>query len=336
MRDAVLMQYALDAAWEVQGLTYPNPAVGAAVTDASGALLSVAAHRVAGGPHAEVLALQEAYAALSGDDTVGALDSAWKISNYLKQRHNGLFQDCSLFVTLEPCLHEGKTPSCAQLISELGIKRLVIGSLDPNKAAAGGAAWLQQQGVIVQTGVKKDACDALLESFAIWQRKPFVLFKWAQTLNGIINGGTLSCEESLQHMHAIRDKIDLLVIGGETVRQDRPTLDARYVQGKSPDVLIYSREKEFDRSIPLFNVPNRKVMIADSLESITDYRFVMIEGGGKMFNLCREHIDWVLCYLTPALPSSGLVFKPERITTLKPLHVLNRGCDLAIWYRHVR
>ena len=76
----------------------------------------------------------------------------------------------------------------------------------------------------------------------------------------------------------MRDKCDLLVIGGESVRVDRPTLDARLIDGKAPDILIYSRSSDFDKSIPLFSVKGRKVMVSDSLDEIKNYKNIMIEG----------------------------------------------------------
>ncbi|MEJ2468733.1 MAG: riboflavin biosynthesis protein RibD, partial [Campylobacterales bacterium] len=107
------MALAVETAWAYQGLTFPNPAVGAAVVDASGQVLSVEAHHKAGGPHAEVRALQHAFAALHNDPTILSLNDSSEIHNYLLLHHEGCFASCSIYVTLEPCAHFGKTPSCA-------------------------------------------------------------------------------------------------------------------------------------------------------------------------------------------------------------------------------
>ena len=123
------------------------------------------------------------------------------------------------------------------------------------------------------------------------------IFKWAQRLNGTTDGGVITSRKSRKNVHAMRDVCDLLVIGGNTVREDRPTLDARLVNGKAPDILIYSRQKELDKTIPLFNVPDRKVIISDSLETVNNYKNIMIEGTTKMMELTKDIVNYNLCYL---------------------------------------
>jgi len=295
------MTRALNAAWEYQLLTFPNPAVGAVCLSDNGTVISVGAHKRAGGPHAEVYALRDAYTLLSGDTTIAECDDSHRIHDYLRTRHNGVFQTISMAVTLEPCSHSGKTPSCALLIRDLGIKRVYISVKDPNPAAAGGASLLSDAGAECIFGVLADEGIKLLEPFIRWQKSPFVFFKWAQRLDGTIDNGTISSQSSREHMHALRDRCDLIVIGGNTVRHDRPTLDARLVDGKAPDVLIYSQMGEFDQSIPLFSVPDRKVYVESSLERLKEYSLVMIEGGASMFQASKEVCDWYLCYLAPKL-----------------------------------
>ena len=130
-------------------------------------------------------------------------------------------------------------------------------------------------------------------------------------------------------MHEIRDKIDLLVIGGNTVRIDRPILDARRIKGKAPDVLIYSKNKEFDKTIPLFNVEERRVFIDDNLERIKDYRFIMIEGGENLFNELKNFVNWKVFIVSPKM-SMLENFKVD--DNIEILHVEKRD-DLIIWGR---
>ncbi|MFY9142226.1 MAG: bifunctional diaminohydroxyphosphoribosylaminopyrimidine deaminase/5-amino-6-(5-phosphoribosylamino)uracil reductase RibD [Sulfuricurvum sp.] len=301
MNPSSAMKLALEAAWEYQLLTFPNPAVGAVCISESGAILSVGAHKRAGGPHAEVYALRDAYTALSGDTAIAASDDSHQIHEYLRIHHNEIFSTVSMAVTLEPCSHTGKTPSCALLIRDLGIKKLFVSCKDPNPSAAGGADILEASGIECEFGVMENGGKKLLEPFVRWQTDPFVFFKWAQRLDGTIDNGAISSSSSRTHMHAIRDRCDLIVIGGNTVRTDRPTLDARLVEGKAPDVLIYSREREFDLSIPLFNVPDRHVFIASDFERISNYRLVMIEGGAGMFKASADVSDWYLSYIAPKI-----------------------------------
>ena len=296
------MNLALDAAWDYQLLTFPNPAVGAVCIGASGEILSIGAHKRSGGPHAEVYALRDAYTLLSGDDAIAQCDDSLFIHDYLRENHNNLFHTISMAVTLEPCSHSGKTPSCALLIRDIGIHKLFIACKDTNPQASGGGKILADCGIPCEFGILEDKGTKLLEPFMLWQKnKPFVFFKWAQRLDGTIDNGIISSQASREHVHALRDVCDLIVIGGRTVREDRPTLDARLIHGNAPDVLIYSRTNDFDTSIPLFGVPNRKVFITPSLEKIQEYSLVMIEGGGSMMEATCEISDWYLSYIAPCI-----------------------------------
>ena len=280
------MSLALKEAWKYQGLTYPNPAVGCTVIGSNGEILSVEAHHKAGTPHAEVNALKSAYIKLTNDETALHVENSADIHNFLIKNHNNIFENCSIYTTLEPCSSIGKTPACASLIKELKIKKVYIGSSDS----------YQDDFKNAQFSILKKECDDLLEPFNLWKKDKFVFFKWAQRLDGSTDG-TVSSIKSRTNVHAMRDVCDLLVVGGNTVREDRPTLDARLVDGKAPNILIYSREKEFDKNIALFNVPNRKVIISDNLDEINNYKNIMIEGTHKMMELTNDVVNFHLCYL---------------------------------------
>lgn len=301
MNPSHAMTLALNAAWEYQLLTFPNPAVGAVCIGESGEILSLGAHKRSGGPHAEVYALRDAYTALTGDREIESCDDAALIHDYLRKNHNAVFTTVSMAVTLEPCSHSGKTPSCALLIRDLGIKTLYVSCKDPNPAAAGGGMILEQAGVACTFGVMEEEGQKLLEPFLRWQKNPFVFFKWAQRLDGTFDNGTISSLQSRQHVHFLRDRCDLIVVGGNTVSRDRPTLDARLAEGKAPDVLIYSHRDDFDRTIPLFAIPDRDVFIAPTLEKINEYRLVMIEGGASMMEASRDVVNWYLSYIAPRI-----------------------------------
>lgn len=303
------MTIALKEAWKYQGLTLPNPAVGAVVLDKHGKILGVGAHRYAGQPHGEVNAIQN------------ALDN--------HNNDKSIFQDGTIYVTLEPCNHHGKTPPCSNLIHQVGLKKVVYAVADKNPKAEGGGDYLRSHGIEVISGVlEKEALD-LLEPFLKYQEKNFVLYKWAQNLGGGFTGGKISEKESFTDVHRIRDRVDLIVIGGNTVRVDRPTLDARMVNGKSPNVLILSREKDFDRTIPLFKISNRKVIISDNIDLIDSYKYVLVEGGDNLYNLLKEKIDWNLIYQSPKSNNGA---KVETID-IEFLHWENSGKDLKIWGR---
>ncbi|MBF7070421.1 bifunctional diaminohydroxyphosphoribosylaminopyrimidine deaminase/5-amino-6-(5-phosphoribosylamino)uracil reductase RibD [Aliarcobacter butzleri] len=297
--DNFYMRLAIDEAWKHQLLTYPNPAVGCVIVK-NQRLLAVEAHKEAGMPHAEVNALKTAYLKDNPNSILKTKNSSFDIHQFLLQNHNGFFNDCEIYVTLEPCNHIGKTPSCANLLKELKPKRVIISVKDPNKQATGGLETLKNENINVTLGIlEKDGLNLILP-FISWQNKSCIFFKMAQTLNGSIDG-KISSNRALAYVHTLRDKIDLLVIGGNSVRIDKPTLDTRYIQGKNPDIFIYSKNKVFDNNIPLFKIPNRKVMISDDLYKLLDYKFIMIEGVYNLLDKLKERIDFFILIISPKI-----------------------------------
>ena len=330
--DEIYMQLALNKAWEYQGLTYPNPAVGAVVTH-RGRLVSVEAHQKAGTSHAEVLALLSAYESISHQHIDFDRFDAKISHEFLLTLPQKFFSECTIYVTLEPCSHQGKTPSCASLLASLHLLRVVVGIKDPIAGHDGGLQIVGQGALTptITTGILKEACEALIEPFLIWQKKAFVLFKLAQTSNGKIGGGYLSSKASLHHVHQLREVCSILLIGGNTVRTDRPTLDCRFTEGKAPDVMIYSREDNFDRAIPLFSVSERSVTIGNDLSFLEKPSFVMVEGGEGMLNALKEKIDWLLIYQTPKLSTNNLTYNTTM--NLEFLHQAEKDVDLILWSR---
>lgn len=328
MRDEFYMQLALDKAWEYQGLTYPNPAVGAVVT-LDGKILSVAAHQKAGTSHAEVLALLSAYKILSNTSIDFDPQDAQKAHSFLLALPKDFFSQCTIYVTLEPCSHEGKTPSCASLLQSLALGRVVIGIRDPIEGHDGGIQKIENASV----GILEEACQALIEPFLIWQKRAFVLFKLAQTTNGRIGGGYLSCQASLTHVHQLREVCDTLLIGGNTVREDRPTLDCRFIEAQAPHVKIYAKEDNFDRDIPLFAIEERNVEIVNTLDFLDNPSFVLVEGGEGMLKALKDKIDWMLIYQTPKLSTNNLTYNTTM--NLHFLHQSKKDIDLMIWSRQI-
>nr|WP_240534027.1 bifunctional diaminohydroxyphosphoribosylaminopyrimidine deaminase/5-amino-6-(5-phosphoribosylamino)uracil reductase RibD [Arcobacter arenosus] len=293
------MKLAIDEAWKYQLLTYPNPAVGCVVVK-NGEILSIEAHKEAGMPHAEVNALKTAYLKKHPNDVIKTKRKSEDIHEYLIKNHNGFFNDCEIFVTLEPCNHIGKTPACANLLKELKPKRVIIAHDDTNKIASGGCETLKEANIDVSLGCMKKEAYELLFPFIKWSENTFVFYKMAQTLNGSIDG-KISSNQALAYVHTLRDKIDLMVIGGNTVRTDKPTLDARYIAGRAPNVMIYSKNKIFDTNIPLFKIPNREVIISDDLFRLLDYKFVMIEGTYNLLDTLKERIDYLVLLVSPKI-----------------------------------
>lgn len=299
--DNFFMSLAINEAWKYQLLTYPNPAVGCVVVKEDSQILSIAAHKSAGESHAELLALKEAYLKINKNSALEAINKPFLIYDYLIKNHNNFLNDCKVYVTLEPCSHVGKTPSCANLLKELFPKKVIISQKDKNEVASGGLDILKKAGVECKINCMEKEGYNLLLPFLKFSKSTFLFYKMAQTLNGTVDGGYISSNQSLAYVHALRDKIDLLVIGGNTVRIDKPTLDARYIDGKAPKVLIYSNKNFFDRNIPLFKVPNREVIISNDVFKILDHKFVMIEGTYTLLEEFKDKIDYLLLLVSPKM-----------------------------------
>lgn len=291
MKPEFYMNLAINEAWKYQFLTYPNPAVGCVIVDKNGQILSIKAHEEAGKAHAELNAVCEALRGLNTDLNLPTEPNlAYEI---LCKHYKNALKDATAFVSLEPCTHFGKTPPCARLLSELGFKKVFISVADESKIAGGGAEFLRKNGVEVEFICEKEG-QKLLKPFLKWQKGSFKLFKLALSLNGSSFGKIISSEKSRIYAHKIRSKIDLLVIGGKTVREDKPTLDARLVNGKAPDVCILSRQNlsEFDKNIALFSVPNRQIYSQIPKEA----KFLMFEGGNAFLNAFKDEMDAFLIF----------------------------------------
>jgi diaminohydroxyphosphoribosylaminopyrimidine deaminase/5-amino-6-(5-phosphoribosylamino)uracil reductase len=324
------MNIALQEAWEYQLLTYPNPAVGAVVVK-KGAIVGIGAHKSAGTSHAEVVALLNSYEKLSGKRVGFDKLDAIKAHNFLLNLPKEFFKDCEIYVTLEPCSHIGKTPSCANLIKELKLKKVYIGSLDPISSHSGGKELIKSAGIEVEYGVLQDRCDALIEPFNIWQKRAFVVFKLAQSANGQIGCGYISSKDSLSYVHKIRAVSTKLLIGGNTVRVDRPKLDCRFIEADAPDVYIYTKDNHIDKSIPLFSVANRDVSVGSNLDFLEQKGLVLVEGGEGMLKALQKKVDWLLIFQAPKLMANCLSYN---ITSkLQFVHTKQTSNDIIIWSR---
>ncbi|WP_233750440.1 dihydrofolate reductase family protein [Halarcobacter anaerophilus] len=217
------------------------------------------------------------------------------------------------------------------MLKELKPKRVVIAHKDINKEASGGIETLKNANIDVSLGcMQKEAYD-LLYPFIKWTESTFVFFKMAMTLNGSIDG-KISSNQTLAYTHTLRDKIDLMLIGGNTVRTDRPTLDARYIAGRSPNIMIYSKNKIFDNNIPLFKIPNRDVFISDDLFKLLDYKFVMVEGTYNLMNILKQRIDFVVLLVNPKM-RKGLNAVNEIDIDFEILHENFIGSEKVIYLR---
>lgn len=217
------MRRALQLARLGEGLVSPNPMVGAVVVSTEGKIIGEGYHHRYGGPHAEVNAI-----------------------NSVREEDRRLLFDSTIYVTLEPCSHYGKTPPCSKLIIETGIPRVVIGSADPFPQVSGrGVRMLRAAGVEVTEDFLRDECDALNERFLTAHRKgrPWIQLKWAQSADGFMAGldgdgkpypVKFSTPLSSVWMHRRRSMVDAIMVGKNTMEIDHPQLNCRFWPGKAP------------------------------------------------------------------------------------------------------
>lgn len=298
MNDEFYMSLAIKKAWQYQILTYPNPAVGALILDKNNQILSIEAHQKAGYNHAEVNAIKSALKKLNSN-LVFPKDEK-QTYDFILKNHNNLLKEAKIYVTLEPCAHHGKTPPCANLIKELYFSEVIISQKDINPTAKGGAEILKNAGIKVKFGVLQNEGFLLLEPFLRCLNGNFSFLKLGMSLNGVIKGGVITNNASRLLVHKLRNVSEILAIGGNTVRVDRPILDTRLLgeNFKNPDIFIYSKKNEFDKTIPLFSVKNREVIISNDIEKLKNYKLCMIEGGEQMARNLPPFVTHILIFFS--------------------------------------
>lgn len=301
-----------------RGKTAPNPMVGALVVDQSGIVVGRGYHPVAGGPHAEVVAIEDA------------------------DRHGVDLSQCTLVITLEPCGFFGKTPPCLDLILDKKIPRVIVGTQDPNPKVCGQSIQkLRQHGVDVQEGVLESECAKLIRGFAsaLTLGRPYITLKCATSLDGKIAtmGGEskwITSEFSRKEAHRLRSDHDAILVGIGTLLADDPNLTVRHgnesyrmtkvildstlrcspgarVFQSKDSVLIYcSPEADLEKKLALENVGaqvipiypyNLKEVVADlAQKGVQD---LLVEGGASVLgSFVRETLfDRMVYFMSPQI-----------------------------------
>src|SRR5438105_5193658 len=294
------MRAALLEAEKGLGTTSPNPAVGAVLVSGN-RIIARGHHRRAGGDHAEVDCLRKL------DDPIPA--------------------EAVLYVTLEPCSTRGRTAPCANYIIQRGVRRVVIGAVDPNPKHRGRAiGLLHAAGVDVRAGVLEGECARLNEAFNKWivTGKPFVIAKCGMSLDGYLTrpaGEThwLTSESSRSHAHQLRALVDAIIVGAETIRRDNPRLTVRKgprstqpwrviltKSGRLPQNATIVRDSAKERTVVYRNRTLRAVLRDLGRREITS---VLIEGGGDVLSqaLDQRLIDKVQIYIAPLFTGGGVL-----------------------------
>jgi len=326
--DIIFMREALREAELGAGYTSPNPAVGAVIVR-DGRIIGRGHHRRCGGPHGEI----EAFMSLPRESDAGGAD---------------------LYVTLEPCSTTGRTPPCCDAIIRHGIRRVVIGCLDPNPKHAGrGVEILRAAGIEVVTGVLEEECRIRHEAFFKWitTGRPFVLLKMAETLDGKIataNGDSkwVTSETARERVAYLRRLSDAVLAGAETFRTDSPRFTARMPDGtvlKTPRRFIATHHPEILpegwESVVLDTTEDWRVFLVRlGREKVT---MLLIEGGGELAAsaIRARVVDKIEFHIAPKLlggrGSRPVLGGPDPVALseavpLDTLRVTPMGCDLRI------
>lgn len=233
------MLHAIELAKMGEGRVSPNPMVGALIVR-DGEIIAEGWHQQFGSPHAEVNAIKNA-----------------NVEN---------FEDCDIYVSLEPCSHHGKQPPCVDEIIKRRFKRVIIGMGDPNPQVNGrGIRKLLENNIDVINGVSEKQCQELNRQFItnMTEKRTFVTLKFASSIDGYLASpqglrDAISCEESRLDTHKFRAISDAILVGRTTVEKDDPALDARLVQGRNPKRLVLDTQLKLSTKFRLFSDENRQ------------------------------------------------------------------------------
>ncbi len=264
-----------------KGRTQPNPCVGALII-AGEEIVGRGYHRSFGADHAEVEAIKD------------ALSKGYDLSG------------CTLLVTLEPCNHQGKTPPCTRAILKSGIRRVVIGAMDPNREVSGGGArFLAGSGVKVAAGIEEQACLDLIADFIVWQRttRSYLYLKMASTLDGRIatregHSRWVTCDASRKKVHQLRSMVGAVIIGGNTFYRDNPRLTCRGLENRHQplSIVVTSRLPETDMDFFLLRQrPEQTVFWTDHKTSNSAAAQRLNDLGCQVVGLDSDHRGLDLC-----------------------------------------
>lgn len=287
LADELLMHRCLDLAKKALGKTSPNPLVGAVVLK-EGKIVGEGFHPEAGQPHAEVFALGEA-----GEQAAGS----------------------TVYVNLEPCNHYGRTPPCTEALIKAGVKKVVVGMVDPDpRVQGGGIDRLRQAGIEVVTGIAEAACQELNEAFChrIRHQLPFGIFKYAMTLDGKIatsNGHSswVTGAAARQRVHHLRAGCDAVIVGGNTLRHDNPHLTTHGVADHNPLRGVMSRSLDLPDSAHLWDTSLAKTLVLTEAGTNPQLRSLLLAQGVEIIDLA------------PLNPLTAMTYLYER------------GCSAVLW-----
>lgn len=270
MNDKIYIKRCIELARKAIGKTYPNPMVGCVIVH-EGKIIGEGFHQKAGESHAEI----------------NAINSVKNIE---------LLPDSTIYVSLEPCSHFGKTPPCSLKIKEIGFKKVVIGTLDSHEKVNGkGRQILDDAGIEVVSGVLEKECRELNKRFFTFHEKkrPYVFLKWAESADGFLDKDFLptpiSNELASQFVHQMRADEHAILIGTKTALNDNPSLTVRNVSGENPIRVLIDFELKVPQDFNIYN-DEAKTLIFNSVKNSEEgnIKFIIIEKENFLENLVQK------------------------------------------------
>lgn len=305
------MQLALDNAIAMKGQTDPNPLVGSVIVNES-RIVGVGTHLKAGEPHAEIHALR-----MAGEKARGG----------------------TIYVTLEPCSHHGRTGPCAVAIVEAGIQKVVIAALDPNPLVSGrGVKILEDAGIEVEIGILEEKSREMNEVFNkfIVKKLPFVTLKSGITLDGKIashtnNSKWITSAEARQDVHKLRNENQAILVGVNTVIHDDPELTTRIPNGRNPIRVVMDSTLKIPLDSKVLNDHQAETWVFTTENHVKEKKVQIEELGAKVFITSTSQVNpvRVLEILGENLVSSLLI---EGGGTINAAFLENKLVDKAIFY----
>ncbi|KQM45849.1 bifunctional diaminohydroxyphosphoribosylaminopyrimidine deaminase/5-amino-6-(5-phosphoribosylamino)uracil reductase RibD [Chryseobacterium sp. Leaf201] len=280
MQDEFYISRCIELARKAIGRTYPNPLVGSVIVH-NGKIIGEGYHNKAGEPHAEINAISSV-------------------------ADKSLIPESTIYVSLEPCAHYGKTPPCALKIKELGFKKVVIGAMDSHDKVNGkGKKIIQEAGIEAVSGILEKECIELNKRFFTYHEKkrPYIILKWAESADGFMDRDFRPCAISNplvnQFVHQMRSDEHAILVGTQTALNDNPSLTVRNIAGVNPVRILI----DFDLKVPAdFNIYNNEAptLVFNSVKEGDENNIRFIKIGRENFlsdlmdALYREQIQSVI------------------------------------------
>ncbi len=260
----------IELAKKAIGYTYPNPLVGSVIVYQN-QIIGEGYHQKSGENHAEINAINSV-------------------------KNPELLPESTIYVSLEPCSHFGKTPPCSLKLKEIGFKKVVIGTLDSHDKVNGkGKKILEDAGIEVISGVAEEQCRLLNKRFFTFHEKkrPFILLKWAQSADGFIDQNfentKISNELASQLVHQIRSEEHAILVGTQTALVDNPSLTTRKIFGRNPIRILIDMDLKVPRNFNLYNEEAETIIInAHKNGQEKNVRFIAVNRSNFLENLMEK------------------------------------------------